>query len=224
MSYADKIGTHVAPMPGKCCGKDVPSGLPWSGYYFSSYGIAVKHGFKGTEEEWLEQQNYYVNLAKEEADRAELATTRQPRIGTNGHWYIWDGTGYIDSGYNAIGQRGPQGIQGAPGAQGPQGPQGPQGMTGATGAQGPTGATGAPGATGPQGPKGDTGATGPQGPQGIQGPQGPTGTAVAVETQGMYYFNVDEDGHLILTYTGNDPPDFEIDEDGHLILTIGEDE
>ena len=27
---------------------------PWPGYYYSAYGIAVKHGFQGTEEEWLE--------------------------------------------------------------------------------------------------------------------------------------------------------------------------
>ncbi len=209
MSYADKIGKHTAPTPGKCCGKDVPSGLPWSGYYFSSYGIAVKHGFQGTEEEWTEQQAYYVNLAEEAADRAELAMTRQPKIGANGNWYIFGGDGYFDTGYPARGEIGPAGTPGATGAQGPQGIQGAQGNPGATGA------------TGAQGQKGDTG---PQGPQGVQGPPGPTGTAVAVETQGMYYFNVDEDGHLILTYTGNDPPDFEIDEDGHLILTIGEDE
>lgn len=30
------------------------SGLPWEGYYFSAYGIARKHGFCGSEEEWLE--------------------------------------------------------------------------------------------------------------------------------------------------------------------------
>lgn len=31
-------------------------GLPgaWKGYYITAYGIAVKHGFTGTEEEWLE--------------------------------------------------------------------------------------------------------------------------------------------------------------------------
>ena len=29
-------------------------GTPWRGYYITAYGIAVKHGFKGTEEEWLE--------------------------------------------------------------------------------------------------------------------------------------------------------------------------
>ncbi len=26
----------------------------WKGYYLTAYGIAVKHGFKGSEEEWLE--------------------------------------------------------------------------------------------------------------------------------------------------------------------------
>ena len=29
-------------------------GQPWKGYYITAYGIAVKHGFQGTEEEWLE--------------------------------------------------------------------------------------------------------------------------------------------------------------------------
>lgn len=78
------------------------------------------------------------------------------------------------------------------------------------------------GATGPQG------LTGPQGPVGPQGPKGDTGSAVAVETSGMYYFNVDNDstsntyGHLFLTYTGDSPPDFEINEDGHLIWTVEE--
>ena len=77
----------------------------------------------------------------------------------------------------------------------------------------------APGATGSQGP------TGPAGPQGVQGPKGDTGTAVAVETRGMYYFNVDNDsssptfGHLFLTYSGDDAPDFSI-VDGHLIWTV----
>lgn len=48
--YAALIGTP--PPPPEPCKR--PSGLPWEGYYYSSYGIAVKHGFKGTEEEWLE--------------------------------------------------------------------------------------------------------------------------------------------------------------------------
>lgn len=77
----------------------------------------------------------------------------------------------------------------------------------------------APGAVGPQG------VPGPQGLQGVQGPKGDTGTAVAVETAGMYYFSVDNDsssptfGHLFLTYSGDDAPDFSI-VDGHLIWTV----
>ena len=78
-------------------------------------------------------------------------------------------------------------------------------------------------------PRGDTGAQGsqgPRGPQGVQGPKGDTGTAVAVETTGMYYFHVDNNsasptyGHLFLTYTGEDEPNFSINENGHLIWTV----
>lgn len=32
---------------------DMPAGMP-KGYYITAYGIAVKHGFQGTEEEWLD--------------------------------------------------------------------------------------------------------------------------------------------------------------------------
>lgn len=38
-----------------------------------------------------------------------------------------------------------------------------------------------------------------------------------VSANGMYGFSV-EDGHLILYYSGDTPPDFSIDENGHLIL------
>lgn len=77
----------------------------------------------------------------------------------------------------------------------------------------------APGATGSQG------VPGPAGPQGVQGPRGDTGTAVAVETSGMFYFSVDNDstsptfGHLFLTYSGSDAPNMSI-VDGHLIWNV----
>lgn len=76
------------------------------------------------------------------------------------------------------------------------------------------------------GQQGIQGVQGPRGEQGVQGPRGDTGTAVAVETAGMYYFHVDNDstsptfGHLFLTYSGSTAPDFEIDSNGHLIWTI----
>jgi len=36
----------------------------------------------------------------------------------------------------------------------------------------------------------------------------------------MYAFNVNEDGHLLISYTGDEAPDFSIDANGHLILTV----
>ena len=42
-----------------------------------------------------------------------------------------------------------------------------------------------------------------------------------VSANGMYGFSV-EDGHLILYYSGDTPPDFSIDENGHLILRFDE--
>lgn len=107
------------------------------------------------------------------------------------------------------------------GLQGPQGDQGPQGIQGV---QGPKGDTGSTGPVGPQGPQGV------QGPQGIQGPKGDTGTAVGVETQGVFYFWVDNDsesetfGHLFLNYAGEEAPNFSINEEGHLIWTMDEEE
>lgn len=93
--------------------------------------------------------------------------------------------------------------------------KGDQGDTGAQGAKGD------PGEKGDKGDKGDQGDTGAQGPQGIQGPQGPQGiNGVAVAVSGQYGFSVDENGHLIVSYSGDDAPDFEIKEDGHLYLNI----
>lgn len=139
--------------------------------------------------------------ANHAADLATAAAGRNPYIGENNHWYVWDGQAgeFVDTGVSATGPKGdtgpagpqgPKGDTGDTGATGPKGdtgaagPQGPKGDTGATGPQGPKGDTGA---TGPQGPKGDTGATGPQGPKGDTGdtgPQGATGATGATGPQG----------------------------------------
>lgn len=70
-------------------------------------------------------------------------------------------------------------------------------------------------------PQGGQGATGPKGEQGIQGPPGPQGiSGVAVAADGQYAFNVNGDGELILSYTGDKAPNMHINADGYLILTI----
>lgn len=70
-------------------------------------------------------------------------------------------------------------------------------------------------------PAGKQGGTGPKGEQGDQGPPGPQGiNGVAVAAEGQFAFNVNEEGSLILYYTGSEVPDFSIHEDGHLYMNI----
>lgn len=87
------------------------------------------------------------------------------------------------------------------GEQGIQGPTGPQGAAGPQGIQGPQGAKGE---KGDKGDKGDTGENG-----------------VYTETKGFIGFAI-RNGHLIVKYTGDTPPNFKIREDGHLVYTFGE--
>jgi len=177
-------GSGVTVIPGDACHS------PW--FWLSAYALAVKHGYKGTEDEWIDEQRQYVDAALAsasaasasadaaqtsaetasaaaasaagDAQRAADSVLHPPRVSAGGTWEVWTGSAYLD--------------------------------------------TGAP-------------SRGPAGPQGAQGPEGPPGAAVAVETQGMYWFSVDGSGDLILTYTGDTAPDFSIDgETGHLLLTM----
>ena len=51
-----------------------------SGYYLSAYGIAVKHGYTGTEEQWLESLRlHYGDLSDEEKDALAAAAAERVR-------------------------------------------------------------------------------------------------------------------------------------------------
>ena len=133
-------------------------------YDLSAYGLAVKHGFKGTEEE---------DLASLKGETGETGPTGP--TGAQGP------TGPIGE----TGPTGPVGPTGAAGAAGPTGPTGAQGQTGPAGEAGPTGPTGPTGETGATGPAGPMGPTGPAGgPTGPTGPTGPGGQAGAVGPTG----------------------------------------
>lgn len=151
-------------------------------WYLSAYAVAVKHGFRGTELEWLES---LVGPRGEKGDNVlwlgqyeTLEELKQEHpTGTEGeaylvgtHLYWWDSQSgqWTDAGSF----QGPQGIQGERGEMGPEGPRGPQGIQGDPGPQGKAGETGP---QGPVGPKGETGERGPQGPKGEEGPRGPQG-------------------------------------------------
>lgn len=105
----------------------------------SAYQVAVQHGFKGTEAEWL------ISLKGEKGETG-------PK-GDKGDTGEKGATG--ERGPQGLqGERGLQGVQGEKGEQGIQGPVGPKGEQGEQGIQGIQGPQGEPG---PQGPKGDTG-------------------------------------------------------------------
>lgn len=159
-------------------------GTPWRGYYITAYGIAVKHGFKGTEEEWLESLRgpqgdgviilgsystlEELKVAHPQGQKGDYYLVGTPEDNQIYYWDIesldWESLGSLK------GEKGDKGDTGERGPQGVSGPQGPQGE------QGIKGDTGEKGETGPQGPQGMQGEKGEQGPTGATGPKGDTGT------------------------------------------------
>lgn len=164
----------------------------WRGYYITAYGIAVKHGFVGTEEEWLatlkgEKGDPAVNMGS--YDDYETFISEHPTgedgdvyiVGTQ--FYAWENGDWADKGS----WQGPKGDKGDQGEKGDAGPRGPAGQTGEPGPKGDTGEPGPQGEKGQKGDKGDpftyedftseqlSALTGPQGPQGPKGDTGDTG-------------------------------------------------
>ena len=159
-------------------------------YYLSAYGLAVKHGFKGTEEEYLASLKGETGATGPTGPTGAQGPTGP--IGETGPTGPVGPTG-------AAGAAGPTGPTGAPGQTGPAGeagptgPTGPTGETGATGPAGPMGPTGPAGGptgpTGPAGPSGQAGAAGPTGPTGPAGAAGPTGPTGPAGENGVTSFN-----------------------------------
>lgn len=87
-------------------------------WYLSAYALAVKHGYEGTEEEWLEEMMGPPGPQGEQG----VPGPEGPQ-GPQG----------------PQGEKGEKGEKGDPGGQGPQGPQGEKGETGAQGPAGPAG-------------------------------------------------------------------------------------
>lgn len=154
----------------------------------SAYQVAVRTGFQGTEQQWLD------SLRGPQGDQGPRG--EQGLQGIQGERGDLGPTG-------PQGQQGPQGPQGEPGIQGPQGLKGDKGDRGqsayefASGAgfvgtqadwlnslRGDPGERGPAGETGPSGPQGDVGPQGPAGPQGVQGPQGIAGAQGPAGAQG----------------------------------------
>ena len=131
-------------------------GMIREGYYLTAYGIAVKHGYAGSEKEWLltlkgergedgrgfRILGYYGSFnALEQAVAAPEAGDAYG-VGVDVPYviYVWDGVNavWVDNGVlkgepGERGETGPRGETGATGPQGPQGEPGPQGERGVSG-------------------------------------------------------------------------------------------
>lgn len=149
-------------------------------WYLSAYALAVKHGYLGSEEEWLAELVGPQGPAGRDGSGVEIRGTYSDlealeeaisnpnqgdmyNVGTAAPYqiYMWDETtppgAWVNQGQiqGPKGDTGPQGIQGPEGPKGDTGDTGPQGVKGETGAQGPAGQTGPQGPHGPKGDKGD---------------------------------------------------------------------
>ena len=142
-------------------------------WYLSAYALAVKHGYTGTEEEWLaelvgpqgpagqdgsgvEIRGTYADLEALEEAISNPNQGDMYNVGTAAPYqiYMWDETTPPGAWVNQGQLQGPKGDTGPQGIPGPEGPKGDTGDTGPQGAKGETGAQGPAGQTGPQGPHG----------------------------------------------------------------------
>ena len=185
-------------------------GRQYLGVFLSAYGIAVKHGYAGTEEEWLASLE---GPAGPQRIQGEPGPQGAPGSVTFDE-LTEEQLAMLKGEKGDPGEPGPKGDTGPEGPQGIQGPKGETGATGATGPQGPkgdTGAQGAQGATGPQGPKGEKGETGPQGPKGEKGDMGPAGPAgsdgvdgVGIQSVEQTTTSTEDGGTNVVTVTKTD--------------------
>lgn len=143
---------------------DRHTGNSWRGYYLTAYGIAVKHGFTGTEEEWLDSLKgekgepfvwggYYDTYGEMIAEHPTGTDPEAYLVGMD--LYVWDPEKQTWKNNGSV--KGPPGERGEKGDTGEQGPQGIPGQQGETGPKGEQGPQGDPG------PKGDPGTDGASG-------------------------------------------------------------
>ena len=123
------------------------------GYYVSAYAIAVKHGFTGSEEEWLASLKgakgdafTYADFTSEQLELLKGKDAVSPSFEVSsvagGHKVTLtdaEGTVSFDVLDGAKGDQGPRGIQGEKGDPGDRGEQGLQGVRGEQGMKGEKG-------------------------------------------------------------------------------------
>ncbi len=221
--YSGWYGSRVAPSNGQA---------ERHGYYLSAYALAIRHGYSGTEEEWLaslkgEQGiqgrpgDGFKILDKYDTLAALTAAVPVPGVGDcyavgtdSVHGYVWNGEAWRDLGT----------VQGEKGSTGETG----TGISGVsytrTDAAGgnvytvtmtdgtayeftaPRGAKGDTGAAGRDGTNGTDGTDGKPGQDGTNGTDGEDGTGIA----SIVFSRTDSDGNRVYTVNLTDKTSYEI--------------
>ena len=102
--YMRWYAAHYRPADGKCIEH---------GYYISAYGIAVKHGYVGTEEEWI------ASLKGNQGDKGDPGEgITYVEYNTDGTMTVYYGDGESATSPNLKGEQGETGEQGPKGASG----------------------------------------------------------------------------------------------------------
>lgn len=140
--------SHFHPADGECVEK---------GYYLSAYTIAVRHGFDGTEDDWVKSM---VGKSPEFRSTEDKILEWKYTTDGDGEWQELFDFSDIKGEKGEKGDKGDPGTDGAKGEKGEKGDKGDTGATGATGAQGEKGDTGEKGEKGDRGDKGDKGEKG----------------------------------------------------------------
>ena len=171
----DELGYFSYSRDGEIWKSVTPNGAPG----LSAYECALKLGFVGTEEEWLESLKAVIDGEVPKGPKGDNGKSAYEVavdngfVGTEEEWL--ESLNGTQGPQGETGPQGPKGDRGEIGPQGPKGEQGEQGLIGPKGDTGEQGPKGDPGEAGVQGPKGDQGLVGPQGEVGPQGPKGDTG-------------------------------------------------
>ena len=195
-------------------------------YYLTAYQIAVKHGYAGSEAQWLEslqgqrgEPGAGLQLKGRKNTIEELPLDAQAGDGwlvgseEDNRLYVFDGESWVDCGT----LRGQKGEKGDTGETGPKGDaftysdftaEQLEALKGEKGDTGNTGETGPQGQKGDKGDKGDTGGQGPKGDPGVYVGSGemPDGYSVQIDPDGemdrlVSDIKRNEDGSWKISYT-----------------------
>lgn len=158
----------------------------------SAYDIAVDNGYSGTEKEWTS--------ALEASSKQDGASIKTASFSSDGELLITLSDNSVLNLGKAIGADGKNGANGKDGTNGINGINGKDGVNGSNGKDGKNGTNGKNGVDGKDGANGLNGADGINGTNGKDGVDGKNGTN-GIDGVGITNASINSDGQLVLNFS-----------------------